>query len=198
MAAKAAIACRADDAALDECVEANEDPLEDSAELAAKVRRTGKLRTVDRTLYSAVVDCVDGDRREMVVDGVCTEVPFGSGCLALRLLDRKFGGAGKRALVAATAELLQLAPGGKGAADMDAFLSRFRVLVATAGRHNAGPAVQTDVLQRAALGHAVLGRVVMAWRQAGSANPAELREKLEDAEAEGMADVRVARGMAAA
>ena len=48
--------------------------------------------------------------------------------------------------------------------------------------------MQIDVLQRAAVGHAVLGPVVMAWRQAGTLDPRQLREKLEEFVAEGMVD----------
>ena len=112
-------------------------------------------------------------------------MPFGHGAAAVRCLDREFQHSGARSKVAATAELLHLAPAGSSAAALDSFLTRYRSLLAAAGVDNVGPAAQADVLQRAAVGHPVLGPVVAAWRHAGDHDPAVLLERLEDAVAEG-------------
>ena len=101
-------------------------------------------------------------------------------------------------MVAATAELLHLAPGGSGAAAMDAFLTKFRSLLAVAGKENVGPAAQADVLMRAATGHPVLGPVMAAWKQAGCQDSAVLLEKMEDAVAEGRCAPSGGRGVARA
>ena len=116
----------------------------------------------------------------------------------MRRLDHEFQRSGARSKVAATAELLHLSPGGAGAAAMDSFLSRYRALLAAAGAENVGPAAQADVLQRATVGHAVLGHVVAAWRHAGDQDPKVLLEKLEDAVAEGRPIVGQSRGGARA
>ena len=79
------------------------------------------IRAVDRLLYSALLECIEGGRRGHIIDELRTTVPFGSGCLALRCLDKKFGQAGARAKVAATAELLNLTAAGSSAKDLDAF-----------------------------------------------------------------------------
>ena len=187
LAAKAAILCRADDPKLDVYISLIDDARYAADQVAAQAQADAGIRVVDRLLYSALIECIEGGRREFILDELRTTVPFGSGCLVLRCLDKKFGQANERAKVAATAELLNLKTAGRSAKDLDAFLSRFRVLVATAGSANAGPAVQVEVLQRVAVGHPVLGPVLMAWRQAGCLDPAVLREKIEDIVAEGLA-----------
>ena len=190
LATKAAIVCRADDPMLDVYVGLIEDPRYSGEQMTAEVQESAGVRAIDRLLYSALLECIEGGRREPIIDELRTTVPFGSGCRALRCLDKKFGQAGARAKVAATAELLNLTAAGRGAKDLDTFLSRFRALVATAGHDNAGPAVQVEVLQRAAVGHPVLGPALMAWRQAGGMDPVVLREKIEDIVAEGLAGPR--------
>ena len=198
LALKAAVACRSDDARLERYLELIEDSRVGASELSEGVATIPGLRLVDRMLYAALLECIEGDRRDDVLDEIRTTAPFGSGCLALRCLDKKYQQSGARAKVAATAELLSLAPAGKSAGAVDAFLSKFRVLAASAGDENAGPAVQVEVLQRAAIGHPILSSVLMAWRQAGAHDPAVLRARMEDVVAEGLAGPAPGRSVAGA
>ena len=186
LATKAVIACRDDEnETLMDYLEAIENPAVQDDGLVAALREKPFARRVDRQLYSALLECIEGAKRDAFVDEIRTTVPFGSGCLALRCLDRKLRADTARARVAATTELLNLAPRGKSAAALDEFLSRFRVLVASAGAENTGPAVRTEVLQKATLGHPVLGHVLMAWRHAGAQDPQALLHRLEEVVAGG-------------
>ena len=198
LALKAAVARRSDDARLERYLELIEDSRVGASELSEGVATIPGLRLVDRMLYAALLECIEGDRRDDVLDEIRTTTPFGSGRLALRCLDKKYQQSGARAKVAATAELLSLAPAGKSAGAVDAFLSKFRVLAASAGDENAGPAVQVEVLQRAAIGHPILSSVLMAWRQAGAHDPAVLRARMEDVVAEGLAGPAPGRSVAGA
>ena len=198
LALKAVVACRPDDAAQERYLELTEDRSLGASGLSEGGATTPELRLVDRMLYAALLECIEGDRRDDVLDEIRTTAPFGSGRLALRCLDKKYQQSGARAKVAATAELLSLAPAGKSAGAVDAFLSKFRVLAASAGDENAGPAVQVEVLQRAAIGHPILSSVLMAWRQAGAHDPAVLRARMEDVVAEGLAGPAPGRSVAGA
>ena len=90
-----------------------------------------------------------------------------------------------RQRAAATADLLQLAPSGPRAADVDDFLARYRALLSRTGT-DVGPAVQADILQRAAAGHPVLGAVAAAWKHGDGEDADLLLERLEAAAAEGL------------
>ena len=146
------------------------------------------LRAMDAALYAALLASISGSRKETVLNRLHATVRFGAGGLALRCLDREFQRSTKRAQVAATRELLNLAPEGQGVGALDTFLSRYRVLLLRAGADAVGTHAQIDILLRAAQGHPVLGAAVAAWRQQGSWKPDDLVERLEDlvAEARGM------------
>ena len=148
------------------------------------VAKNPTLRAIDAALYAALLACIGGARKEVVVNRLHASAAFGSGCAALRCLDREFQRSTKRAQVAATRELLNLAPEGGGVAAIDMFLSRYRMLLLRAGPEAVGSHAQIDVLLRATQGHPVLGAAVAAWRQQGSWEPEELVEKLEDMVAE--------------
>ena len=116
LATKAAVACRADDQDLMAYVAAIEDSSIDEERMMAAVGTSATLRAVDKLLYSAILECLEGDKRDDFVDEIRTSVMFGRGCMALRVLGRKLGQGGERAKAPATAELLGLAPAGKSAA----------------------------------------------------------------------------------
>ena len=74
------------------------------------------LRAMDAALYAALLASISGSRKETVLNRLHATVRFGAGGLALRCLDREFQRSTKRAQVAATRELLNLAPEGRALA----------------------------------------------------------------------------------
>merc|ERR1712074_477574 len=147
--------------------------------------RVPALRVLDMLLYTAMLHCIEGGRRETVLNRIHATVAFGQGGVALRCLGKVFQRSSVRQRAAATAELLQLAPCGQGAADVDNFLARYRALLSRTGA-DVGPAVQADILQRAAAGHPVLGAVAAAWKHGDGVDAGLLLERLEAAAAEGL------------
>ena len=184
--AQAAVACRAgvDPVAMEYIAEID-NPQRSDAQLAGAAQKLPALRVLDMLLYTAILHCVEGGRREAVLDRIHATVAFGQGGIALRCLDKVFQRSSVRQRAAATAELLQLAPRGPTAADVDGFLARYRALLSRTGA-DVGPAVQADILQRAAAGHPVLGPVAAAWKHSDGVDAALLLERLEAAAAEGM------------
>ena len=184
--AQAAVACRAgvDPVAMEYLAEID-NPLRSDAEVAAVAKRVPMLRVIDMYLYTAILDCIDGHRRETVLNRIHASVGFGEGGLALRCLDRVFQRSSVKQRAAATAELLHLTPSGPGAAAMDDFLARYRTLLSRTGA-DVGPSVQADILQRAAAGHPVLGAVAAAWKHGDGEDAGQLLERLEAAVAEGL------------
>ena len=184
--AQAAVACRAgvDQVAMDYLAEID-NPQRPNEELVAAVKQVPALRVLDMHLYLAILDCIDGDRRDTVLDRVHARAKLGEGCVALRCLDSIFQRSSTKQRAAATAEILHLTPRGSGATAMDDFLARFRTLLSRAGT-GVGPAVQADILQRAAAGHPVLGPVAAAWKHGDGEDAQLLLERLEAAVAEGM------------
>ena len=88
LALKAAVACRSDDARLERYLEIIEDSRVSASELSEGVATIPGLRLVDRMLYAALLECIEGDRRDDVLDEVRTTAPFGSGRLALRRFEK--------------------------------------------------------------------------------------------------------------
>ena len=158
------------------------------------VQGSALLRALDASLYAAILQCVGGVRKGAVLDRMHATVPFGSGGLALRFLDREFQRSTVRAQVAATREILNLSPQGHSASALDAFLARYRALLAKAGAGSVGKHAQVDVLMRATQDHPVLGATVAAWRQHASWEPSELLERLEDVVAESRTALHGGRG----
>ena len=93
---KAALACRSDDPRLQKYIDLIEDLSVQGALLEEGVSGVPGLRVVDKMLYSAVLDCVEGARKDEVLDELRTTVTFGSGRFAMRRLGRKFQQAGAR------------------------------------------------------------------------------------------------------
>ena len=184
--AQAAVACRAgvDPVAMEYIAEID-NPQRSDAQLAGAAQKVPALRILDMLLYTAILHCVEGGRREAVLGRIHATVAFGQGGLALRCLDKVFQRSSVRQRAAATAELLQLSPCGPRAADVDDFLARYRALLSRTGT-DVGPAVQADILQRAAAGHPVLGAVAAAWKHGDGADAGLLLERLEAAAAEGL------------
>ena len=184
--AQAAVACRAgvDPVAMEYIAEVD-NPHRADAQLADAAQKVPALRILDMLLYTAILRCIEGSRRETVLNRIHASVAFGQGGLALRCLDKIFQRSSVRQRAAATAELLQLAPRGSRAADVDDFLARYRALLSRTGT-DVGPAVQADILQRAAAGHPVLGAVAAAWKHGDGEDADVLLERLETAAAEGL------------
>ena len=121
--AQAAVACRAGvDPVTMEYIAEIDNPQRSDAQLAGAAQKVPALRILDMLLYTAILHCVEGGRREAVLDRIHATVAFGQGGLALRCLDKVFQRSWARQRAAATAELLQLAPRGPTAADVDGFL----------------------------------------------------------------------------
>ena len=184
--AQAAVACRAgvEPVAMEYLAEID-NPRRTDAELTAIAKQVPALRVIDMHLYTAILDCIDGHRRDTVLNRIHASVGFGEGGLALRCLDRIFQRSSVKQRAAATAELLHLAPSGPGAMAIDDFLARFRTLLSRTGT-DVGPAAQADILQRAAAGHPVLGAVAAAWKHGDGEDAGLLLERLEAAAAEGL------------
>ena len=184
--AQAAVACRAgvDPVAMEYLAEID-NPHRADAQLADAAQQVTALRILDMLLYTAILHCIEGSRRETVLNRIHAAAAFGQGGLALRCLDKIFQRSSVRQRAAATAELLQLAPRGSRAADVDDFLARYRALLSRTGT-DVGPAVQADILQRAAAGHPVLGAVAAAWKHGDGEDAGLLLERLEAAAAEGL------------
>ena len=131
------------------------------------VQQDEALRALDAQLYGAILTCLQGPMRGAVEGRIRAQGQAYAGCLALRLLDAWFHNSVSKRRAGATRELITLNPRGKGAAAMEEFFSRYRLLLQQAGRANVGPDAQIDILQRAAEDHPRLCSVWAAWEEAG-------------------------------
>ena len=148
------------------------------------VRGHQALRALDGALYSAILNAITGNRKETILCRMQAIVPFGAGGCALRYIDGEFQRGTRGAQVGATRELHTLTPEGQGAAAMDAFFAKYRMLLARAGEKSVSENSQIEILLRATQGHPALGAAVAAWRIEGSWGPNHLLEQLEDLVAE--------------
>ena len=149
------------------------------------IRKDAELRILDAKLFSALLSCLGGARQSAVEERLRGQVPFAAGGLALRCLDTVFRKGQESRAHAATRELLNLQPAGRGVAELDQFFSRYRLLEQQAGA-GVGTYARTEILQRAAQQHPRLAIAWAAWRQAGAVDPSDLLRRLEESVAEGM------------
>ena len=162
------------------------------------VQQDEALRALDAQLYGAILTCLQGPMRGAVEGRIRAQGQAYAGCLALRLLDAWFHNSVQKRRAGATRELITLNPRGKGAAAMEEFFSRYRLLLQQAGRTNVGPDAQIDILQRAAEDHPRLCSVWAAWKEAGGREPDKLLERLEESVADGLHGRAGGRPMASA